>query len=586
MVVGLRVEDRLEGISNFRSWKSRMLMLLNEQDLKDHVLKDIPEPKASKDKTKHKKNEAVAMRILMDSVRDHLVPIISNHESTKKMYDTLRNLFENENSSRILALKDQLRQSKFEKDDSISTYFVKLAQIRDQLAAIGETIPDRDMVLTAMAGLPPDWALYVKGARARGKLPSFDEFWVECIQEETRENAISPKEKEEEITLATKTEKRKKGNQNRGRRDFKPRQNAKFKREKPKCYTCGKPGHLAVDCWKNKGKGKYKASTTKEKVAPQKKTPTNAPRKDYFLITALSGSISDNDVWLIDNSAFAHMTGSINFLSKVSGKHSSLQVELGDNAKYQVKGTGSVSFQLDSGDTLSLGKVLLVSGLKKNLISVSTLENIGMRIAFIEGKALMWSKDSSIDKATVIGTRTGGLYKLAGHQVQALVHDSNRLTELWHRRFAHLHYRALPALKEIISGVPELPDGHEGVCMGCALGKNTKKSFPSSDGKSKGILDLVHSDVCGPMTVASLGGFLYFTTFIDDFSRKTWIYFLKRKDEVFSKFKEFKALVENSTNRKIKVLRSDNGGEYTSKDFNNFCKSAGIKKESTVPYNP
>ena len=79
---------------------------------------------------------------------------------------------------------------------------------------------------------------------------------------------------------------------------------------------------------------------------------------------------------------------------------------------------------------------------------------------------------------------------------------------------------------------------------------------------------------------------MYFATFIDDFSQKTWIYFLKGKDEVFSKFKEFKALVENSTNRKIKVLRSDNGGEYTSKDFNSFCKSTGIKREFTVPYNP
>ena len=69
MVVGLRVEDRLEGISNFRSWKSRMLMLLNEQGLKDHILKDIPKPEAARDKTKHKKNKAVAMRIIMDSVR-------------------------------------------------------------------------------------------------------------------------------------------------------------------------------------------------------------------------------------------------------------------------------------------------------------------------------------------------------------------------------------------------------------------------------------------------------------------------------------------------------------------------------------
>ena len=113
----------------------------------------------------------------------------------------------------------------------------------------------------------------------------------------------------------------------------------------------------------------------------------------------------------------------------------------------------------------------------------------------------------------------------------------------------------------MVSGVLDLPDEHEGVCMGCALGKNSEHLFPSSDSRSKGTLDPVHSDVCGPMTVASLGGFLYFTTFIDNFSRRMWIYFLKGKDEVFSKFKEFKGLVENSNNREIKVLRSDNGGE-------------------------
>jgi len=84
------------------------------------------------------------MRIIMDSVRDHLVPIISNEDTAKKMYEALRNLFENENLSRIIALKDQLRQCKFKRDDSISTFFVKLSQIRDQLTAIGETIPDRD----------------------------------------------------------------------------------------------------------------------------------------------------------------------------------------------------------------------------------------------------------------------------------------------------------------------------------------------------------------------------------------------------------------------------------------------------------
>jgi transposase InsO family protein len=79
---------------------------------------------------------------------------------------------------------------------------------------------------------------------------------------------------------------------------------------------------------------------------------------------------------------------------------------------------------------------------------------------------------------------------------------------------------------------------------------------------------------------------MYTISFIDDYSRKTWLYFLKSKDEVFNKFKEFKALIENLSKRKIKILRSDNGGEYTSKEFVNFCKDVGIKRELTTPYNP
>lgn len=79
-------------------------------------------------------------------------------------------------------------------------------------------------------------------------------------------------------------------------------------------------------------------------------------------------------------------------------------------------------------------------------------------------------------------------------------------------------------------------------------------NFPSSDTRSKGILDLIHSDVCGPMSITSLNGYEYYLAFIDDLSKKTWIYFLKNKDEIFSRFNEFKALMENQTWRKIEIL--------------------------------
>ena len=88
------------------------------------------------------------------------------------------------------------------------------------------------------------------------------------------------------------------------------------------------------------------------------------------------------------------------------------------------------------------------------------------------------------------------------------------------------------------------------------------------------------------MPVKSLGRSLYYVTFIDDFSRKTWLYLLKTKDKVFSKFQEFKVEVENLTDKKIKTIRSDNGGEYTSKEIVTFCKEVGIRRELIVPHNP
>ena len=101
-------------------------------------------------------------------------------------------------------------------------------------------------------------------------------------------------------------------------------------------------------------------------------------------------------------------------------------------------------------------------------------------------------------------------------------------------------------------------------------------SFSSGGKRAKHILELPHNDVFGPMKVPSLGKSMYYVSFIDDFSRNTWIYFLKKQSEVFDRFKEFKALVENQIEKKIKVLRTDNGGEFCSKEFEEFCKKCGI----------
>lgn len=125
-----------------------------------------------------------------------------------------------------------------------------------------------------------------------------------------------------------------------------------------------------------------------------------------------------------------------------------------------------------------------------------------------------------------------------------------------------------------------------GVCEPCLKGKQHRNPFPKRNEKAAGLLNLVHSDVCGKVGSPSLSGSEYFVTFIDSYSHFTWVYILKRKDQVFESFLEWKVLAENSVNRNLKVLRTDNGGEYISGKFKQYLSQHGIKHEATVPKNP
>jgi transposase InsO family protein len=142
-------------------------------------------------------------------------------------------------------------------------------------------------------------------------------------------------------------------------------------------------------------------------------------------------------------------------------------------------------------------------------------------------------------------------------------------------------------LDKMINGMnlKEVPLHH--VCEACIKGKHQRTSFLNDEAtRASKLLELVHSDVCGPMKTTSRGGARYFVTFIDDFSRKINVYLLKAKGEVFDKFKAYKALVENQISMKIKTLRFDNEGKFVSKKFDNFLHECGIQRQTRAPYTP
>ncbi|KAG6519381.1 hypothetical protein ZIOFF_022874 [Zingiber officinale] len=138
----------------------------------------------------------------------------------------------------------------------------------------------------------------------------------------------------------------------------------------------------------------------------------------------------------------------------------------------------------------------------------------------------------------------------------------------------------------MVQGLPHI-EGKQHVCEGCVFGKQHRLPFPKGvSWRAKEKLELIHTDVCGPMDTLSHAQNRYFILFIDDHTRMTWVYFMRQKSEVFMIFKKFKSLVEKQSGCFIKTLRSDRGKEYTSKEFHNFCEDEGVERQLTVRYTP
>ena len=263
-------------------------------------------------------------------------------------------------------------------------------------------------------------------------------------------------------------------------------------------------------------------------------------------------------------------------------------MRLGDNKQLQIEGKGIAEVSTGN-QKRCIRDVQFAPSLAHNLLSVGQLMESHHKIVFDDGKCIVTHKPTGniIACAHMSSNR---MFPLDfSKQIEAsMVSRGLADNELWHQRYGHLNIQGLQLLKnkQMVSGLPVIKP-LEHVCEGCVVGKQTKQSFPVGKSKrAEAILEIIHADVCGPMRTESLSGSKYFLLFIDDFSRMSWVYFLKHKSEVFECFKKFKILVEKQTGKVVKVLRTDRGGEFTSNEFHVFCDEHGINKQLTAPYTP
>lgn len=215
------------------------------------------------------------------------------------------------------------------------------------------------------------------------------------------------------------------------------------------------------------------------------------------------------------------------------------------------------------------------------------MESVGLRIEFANGKVRVYKHNYLI----MIGNKEGTLYTVECKiNVNSCQLTNTVDTNLWHRRYCHLGSQNLDLLvhKNLVDGLSELKNKfvNDSLCEACILGKSRRQPFNKLGTRAKKPLELVHSDVCGPITPVTWDGNKYFVTFIDDYTHFTMVFLIRNKSEVFKKFETYYNTVTKHFNSNLLKLRIDNGREYLSDEFREFCNRNGIVMQHTVPYNP
>lgn len=556
--------EKLRGVNDYHNWKFQMKMILVHEDLWECV-----EPSET---TKHdEKRDMKALAKICLSVHSSAYPHVRNATGPKTAWKNLKKAFEDRGLSRRLSLLRSLFATKLE--GNMDTYLSTIIELAQQLNDIGSPLEDDFVAVIMLSGLPQEYDPLIMALENNSTTLSSEVVKSKLLQEHQR-------------------------------RDEKESVNAFVAKKAVKCFKCKKVGHVFKNC-------PQKYTNNKDRMTRDK-----SQGHSKALISAMSTSLRD-DVWYVDSGATNHMCNKKAVMNDITS-NKVLKVNVANGEELLTKGQGSVKIALKD-CVRTVTNVHLVPQLSCNLLSVSELTRKGYNVTFNNKICKVIDKNEILATAT----HTNGVYQLdtVGFAPSCISQSEDRVEpsvllqcvaetagaaeecspalsevkqkgsqdtqEVWHRRLAHLNSRSMYLMRSgMVTGINYDNNNYES-CEVCVKGKQTRLPFPKkSQSRSEEILGLVHTDLCGPMPCSSFGGSRYFLTFTDDFTRRTFVYFLKFKSQVFEFFKNFKKLVETQTGMKIKKLRSDNGFEYVNSKLQAFLEQHGIIHQKTVPYSP
>src|SRR5579871_3891619 len=369
---------------------------------------------------------------------------------------------------------------------------------------------------------------------------------------------------------------------------------------KLKCMHCERTGHVEATCWAKHPELKSKANkaASQSKLAFSVSTPIVHEARIGGNDDGKNGESPEH--WILDSGATEHFTPHRHLYKTYEELKEPVDVITAKGNLHGI-GIGAIEVTLEGAGgkhvTVTLENVLHAPGMDSNLLSSNVLLKRGFEISMHPTKGTNILYDGEIIAKTVpygglsrlktVDTDETAAYKAKGQEPKEK--STPKLPyDVWHRRFAHLGPWNLIKVEKMVDGmrIDEATLPKDELCEACIKGSQTRDLNDKPMRRRTVPGDLIHSDLCGPITPLSTGENLYFVTFIDDATRMTYLCTLKTKTskEVREAFVEFKNVFEQDR-RRIRSLRTDGGGEYE-KEIRRLMREHGIKHEVTPPYTP
>jgi transposase InsO family protein len=250
-----------------------------------------------------------------------------------------------------------------------------------------------------------------------------------------------------------------------------------------------------------------------------------------------------------------------------------------------IAGHGTILFEAKTGEHQCLTDVYYIPRLTANIVSLRQLDEGGCKVHIDYGVLRIWNQQWRLVAKVKRSAARLYLLRLAAVKPECLVVRRGEEAWRWHERYGHLHFDALRMLtrKQMVRGLPDI-EQVEKLCDCCMATKQRRTPFPTAAKyRAADQLELVHGDLCGPISPPTPGGRRHFLLLVDDASRYMWVTLLSSKDEAPAAIKRWKALVEAESGKVPQVLRTDNGGEFTSVEFGEWCAERGVL---ATPYSP